>query len=220
MLAEAMHVLTVGTRYDLAGDAPAQRLWPALAGALRARGDSVAILTTDDPGHAADDDVQRSLRWFWGESGWRRPARLEASRIARHDLRMLGEELQRTPAAVVVWVAMGGLPLTLVGASGRPELALVLDDWPVLGPRVDPNARRDGWDPGAVTAWSCADAALAGLTRGALPGGALPGGALPGGALPGGADDRVAVDPATDPAAWTAAVVARLDEVAAAGPAG
>ncbi len=200
MLAGAMHVLTVGSRPRTAAEAAAQRHWDDLVAALQARGDTVTVLTTPDPGRPEDEQPQ-ALRWFWGPSGWRRPARLEASRIARHDLRLLGDTLQRARADVVVWTAMSGLPLTLVGATGGPELALVLDDWPVLGPQVDPNTRRDGWDPGAVGAWSCADAALAEAVRALLPGTH---------------HERVFLDPAdAGTSAWVAAVLARVDALAA-----
>jgi hypothetical protein len=203
MLAGAMHVLTAGTCPRTPDDDPTPHArWAELVAALRARGDTVTVLTTVAPGVGTDEDAG-VLRWFWGSDGWRRPARLEASRIARHALRLLGDELQRAPADVVVWTAMAGLPLTLVGATGRPELALVLDDWPVLGPQVDPTTRRDGWDPGAVALWSCADEALAQATRAVLPEGH---------------GDRVAVDPADDGTAWTSAVLARLDALAAGAP--
>ncbi len=150
----AMRVLTVGNRYPAAGGGGYERVWRALVAGLRARGDDVLVLTSDDPGEAMDG-VRRELRWLWQDGRWRRPSRLEASRMGRHDLRVLGDTLQALKPDVVVWVSMGGLPLTLVGASGLPELALAHDGWPLYGPTVDPQARRGGWDPGAVTRWSC-----------------------------------------------------------------
>jgi len=153
-----MRVLTVGVRFPEQSDAP----WPVLVAALRARGDTVHVLTTEGAGPEGNG-VDRALRCFWDEErgAFRRPPRLEASRIARHDLRVLGDTLRAVRADAVVWTAMGGLPLTLIGASGLPELALVLDDWPGYGPQVDPVTRRDGWDPAAVLAWCCATDALA-----------------------------------------------------------
>lgn len=196
-----LRVLTVGSRYRAAGGADDAPGWSALVDALRARGDSVRVLTTDEDGPELDG-VDRSLHWFRAaDGGWRRPARLEASRISRHGLLRLGSTLQHFKPHVVVWTAMGGLPLTLIGASGLPELALVLDDWPVYGPQVDLKARQDGWDPGAVAAWSCADESLrTQLVRSV--------------------GDRidaadVTVQPAGD-AARTAAVLARLDDLVAA----
>lgn len=181
-----MRVLTVGVRFSEEGEGP----WPALVAALRARGDEVDILTTDGPG-PGHEAVQRELRWFWDEDrqAWRRPPRLEASRIARHDLRVLGDTVRAGRPDVVVWASMGGLPLTLVGASGLPELALVVDDWPASGPRVDPVTKRDGWDPGAVAVWCCATDALAATVA----------------ALDGVAAERITVD------ADAAGVLRRLD---------
>lgn len=193
-----LRILTVGERYraDGAPDVGA-RLWPALVKTLRARGDDVRVLTTDDPGPHLDG-VDRDLHWFRAVDGsWRRPARLEASRISRHGLLRLGEVEQAFRPQAVVWVAMGGLPLTLIGATGLPEVACVLDDWPVYGPQVDLRARQEGWDPAAVGAWTCADAELRDSTLTAFGGqvGA----------------DTVHVDAADDTDAWAAAVIRRLD---------
>ncbi len=149
-----MRVLTVGNRYPATGGGGYERVWRALVGGLQARGDDVLVLTSDEPGPAAED-VRRELRWLWQDGRWRRPSRLEASRLARHDLRVLGDTLQALKPDAVVWVSMGGLPLTLIGASGLPELALVHDGWPLYGPTVDPHARKEGWDPGSVTRWTC-----------------------------------------------------------------
>jgi glycosyltransferase involved in cell wall biosynthesis len=149
-----MRVLMVGNRYPADGGGGYEAVWRALVAGLRARGDEIRVLTTDEPAPALDG-VDRALRWLWQDGRWRRPSRLEASRLARHDLRVLGDTLQAFKADVVVWVSMGGLPLTLVGASGLPELALVHDGWPIYGAQVDPHARREGWDPGAVDRWTC-----------------------------------------------------------------
>lgn len=198
-MTDSLRVLTAGSRY-LADDGPADPgPWPALVAALQARGDTVRVLTTDDPGPAVDG-VDRALPWFWADGRWRRPARLEASRIARHGLLQLGHTLQGFRPQVVVWAGMGGLPLTLVGASGLPELALVGDDWPVYGPQVDPKARQDGWDPGAVAGWSVATAALLEQTLAALGPAVDPG--------------RVHLDPVEPRAAWLAAVLGRISELA------
>ncbi|MCW3013503.1 MAG: glycosyltransferase family 1 protein [Solirubrobacterales bacterium] len=195
-----MRVLTVGNRYPADGGHDHERVWRALVAALEASGDAVRILTTDEPGPTLDG-VERTLRWFWADGRWRRPARLEASRIARHDLRMLGDVLQAFRADVVVWVSMGGLPLTLVGASGLPELALVHDDWPVYGPQVDPQSRREGWDPGAVAGWSCASDDL--RTRVLEELGTRVD-----------ATRFVVHEPGVDPqASWVPGVLARLDEL-------
>ncbi|MCW3000260.1 MAG: hypothetical protein JWN65_3809 [Solirubrobacterales bacterium] len=144
----------VGNRYPADGGGGYEAVWRALVAGLRARGDEIRVLTTDEPAPAVRD-VDRTLRWLWQDGRWRRPSRLEASRLARHDLRVLGDTLRAFRADVVVWVSMGGLPLTLVGASGLPELALVHDGWPIYGPHVDPHARREGWDPAAVSRWTC-----------------------------------------------------------------
>lgn len=198
---DTLRVLAVGSRY-LSGPEDAGALgWPALVDALRARGDDVRVLTTEVPDAPRPDlpGVDRSLHWFRAADGsWRRPARLEASRISRHGLLRLGDTLQRFKPAVVVWADMGGLPLTLVGASGLPELALVLDDWPVYGPTVDLPARQEGWEPGGAAAWSCANETLRTSMLRALDGGVDPA--------------RVRVDPLD--VGWTAAIAARIDALA------
>lgn len=197
MLAACMLVLTVGDRYPPDGGSAQTAPWPALVAALRARGDEVHVLTSEESGPELAG-VDRSLHWFGAPGGgWRRPARLEASRISRHGLLCLGDVLQRLGPAAVVWTAMGGLPLTLVGASALPELALVLDDWPVYGPQVDLKARQDGWDPGAVGAWSCASAALRDEVVASLGSAVDPG--------------RFAVDPDPGSDVWAARVLRRLD---------
>ncbi|WP_354702353.1 hypothetical protein [Paraconexibacter sp. AEG42_29] len=206
MTSDGLRILTVGDRYraDAATDVGA-RLWPALVAALRGRGDTVSILTTDDSGPELDG-VDRSLHWFRAADGsWRRPARLEASRISRRALLRLGEIEQSFRPQAVVWVALGGLPLTLAGATGLPELACVLDDWPVYGPQVDLRARQEGWDPAAVTAWTCGDVTLRDAALTALGDRVDPA--------------AVHVDPPGDAAGWAAAVTARLDLAVAARPA-
>lgn len=149
-----MRVLTVGNRYPATGGGGYERVWRALVAGLRARGDEALVLTSDEPGERLDG-VRRELRWLWQDGRWKRPSRLEASRLARHDLRVLGDTLQALKPDVVVWVSPGGLPLTLVGASGLPELALAHDGWPLYGPMVDPHTRKEGWDAGAVARWTC-----------------------------------------------------------------
>lgn len=162
----SLRVLTVGTRFRADAVTDGEPLWPAVVDALRARGDAVTVLTTDEPGPALDG-VERSLGWFRSadDSGWRRPPRMEASRIARHALLRFGRLGVQQKPDVVLWGPLGGLPLTLVGAAAVPEVALVLDGWPAYGPDADPGTRRGGWDPGAVAAWLCADDGLAVTTR-------------------------------------------------------
>ncbi|MCW3039194.1 MAG: hypothetical protein JWM31_1099, partial [Solirubrobacterales bacterium] len=193
---DALRWLTVGSRFRTPDGGDGAPAWPALVRALEARGDVVHVLTTEEPGPELPR-VSRSLQWFRAdEGGWRRPGRLGASRISRHGLLRLGELQQRVRPHGVIWGPMGGLPLTLVGAGGLPELALVLDDWPAYGPAVDLRARQEGWDPGAVGAWSCAEQELRRTVLGALDGGVDA--------------ERVHVDPVTDLATWTGAVIARL----------
>lgn len=147
-------MLTVGPRHPRALAPGEEGQWQALLAALTARGDAVRTLTTDEPG-PPDPAVRRVLRWYRAADGtWRRPPRLESSRIGRHALLALGETLQAFRPHVVVWVSLGGMPLTLVGAAALPELALVHDEWPLYAPHVDPQTRRDGWDPGAIAHWS------------------------------------------------------------------
>jgi hypothetical protein len=195
---DLLRVLTVGPRYPLALAAGEERQWRALVAALRTRGDAVRVLTTDEPG-PEEDGVRRALRWHRSGDAWARPGRLEASRVGRHGLLVLGEELQAFRPHVLVWVSMGGLPLTLVGASALPELALVHDEWPLYAPHVDPQTRRDGWDPAAVARWSVRSAPARDRLLRAL-----------GDRVPA---ERAGVDPPGE--GWAAAVLAHLDVLAA-----
>jgi hypothetical protein len=195
---DLLRVLTVGPRYPLGLAAEEERRWRALVAALRARGDAVRVLTTDEPG-PEEEGVTRALRWHRAGDGWARPGRLEASRVGRHGLLALGEALQAFRPHAVVWVSMGGLPLTLVGASALPELALVYDEWPLYAPHVDPQTRRDGWDPGAVARWSVRSAPARERLLRAL-----------GDRVPA---ERVGVDSPGD--GWATAVLAQLDALAA-----
>jgi glycosyltransferase involved in cell wall biosynthesis len=149
-----VRILTVGNRYPVAGGGGHEAIWRALVGHLRDEGDEVEVLTSDEPGDPMPG-VHRELPWFWADGAWLRPGPRAARAIEGQALATVARHVRRFAPDVVLWVAMGGLPLAVVGASGVPEAALVHDGWPVYGPQVDPRTRRKGWDPDPVRVWSC-----------------------------------------------------------------
>ena len=96
------------------------------------------VLATDTvlaPGAGEEDaGVTRALRWYWRDHAWPRVGWRERVAIERHDARLVRER----DADVVMWWAMGGLPMSLLAAARTPAVAVVLDGWPVYGPQVDP----------------------------------------------------------------------------------
>ena len=148
-----MRVLTVGNRFPASGGGGYEAVWRALVAYLRAAGDEVDVLTTDEPGPAIDG-VHRDLPWHWIDGAWRDLGRREARRLEGRAVEILADHVQRFAPDVVVWLSMGGLPLGLISRSGHPEVGLVHDGWPVYGATVDPAAARGGWDPAGVRTWS------------------------------------------------------------------
>jgi len=183
-----VRVLTVGNRYPASGGGGYERVWRALVAHLRASGHEVTVLTTDEPGPDLDR-VHRRLPWFWHDGDWSAPGRRAARQIEGGALSALAGTVADSRPDVVLWVSPGGLPLALVGASGRPEAALVHDGWPVYGPMVDPQAARTGWRPEALAAWSANSNFVLGRCRTAL-----------GGAADRGRVDHPGIDPARFPA--------------------
>ncbi|WP_205698108.1 glycosyltransferase family 4 protein [Conexibacter sp. SYSU D00693] len=204
-------------------------VWRSFVRHARAAGHQVTVLTTDhrEPGveDGEDVDVHRDLRWYWADHAFPRRSVRERVALERHNARVLDRHLDRGPGAVMWW-AMGGMSLSLVGRAARRGLAavgVVHDPWPAYAPQVD------GWQgsragrllgpllgmpasfaPAVVDAWSCNSA----YTRWAVlqqPGWA-------------GLGDRVQVDhPGIDPArlppsaprdafGWRLACIGRVEE--------
>lgn len=202
-----MRVLTVGNRHPASGGGGYETVWRALVAHLRAEGDDVEVLTSDEPGDAMPG-VHRELPWFWADGAWRRPGRRQARATEGEALKAVARHVRLFRPDVVLWVSPGGLPLAVVGATGVPEAALVHDGWPVYGPQVDPRSRRNGWDPGSVVVWSCNSAFVRDRVLAALSPGV---------------HERVRVDPpgidplrfaAAEPRGWSGrlAVIGRVEE--------
>ncbi|MDO9408618.1 glycosyltransferase [Patulibacter sp.] len=118
---------------------------------LRASGADVRVLATDhvEPGAAErglrdDPDVHRELRWYWRDHAFPRLRPRQVLALERHNHRVLRRHLTGHRPDVVVFWAMGGMSLSLVGAvrrAGVPAVFVVHDRWPIYGPVFDRFAR-------------------------------------------------------------------------------
>lgn len=143
-----MRVLTVGSRYPPDGGGGYERLWTAAVASLRRAGHELHVLTTrpaSPAGAAPQASVRRELDWYWRDDVF--PARSLAS-VLRTE-RANAAAWDRAVAAVrpdaVLWMAMGGMSLSLLGrarAQRLPAVAVIADDWLNYGPRVDGLTRR------------------------------------------------------------------------------
>jgi glycosyltransferase involved in cell wall biosynthesis len=114
---------------------------------LRAAGHAVRTLVTDhvEPAAAArglpdDPDVHRELRWYWRDHAFPRLWPRTVLALERHNHRVLQRHLAEHRPDVVVFWAMGGMSLSLVGAvrsAGIPAVFVVHDRWPIYGPAFD-----------------------------------------------------------------------------------
>lgn len=118
---------------------------------LRAGGADVRVLVTnhveqdalrcrlpDDPG------VHRELRWYWRDHAFPRLSPPRTLGLERHNHRVLRRHLEEHRPDVVVFWAMGGMSLSLIGAvrrAGIPAVFVVHDRWPIYGPVFDRFAR-------------------------------------------------------------------------------
>lgn len=141
-----MRILTVGNMYPPQHLGGYELVWQGAVRALRAEGHEVDVLTTDvvfRPGAAEEDaGVARELRWHWRDHAFVKPSWRAVGRVERHDRAVLDAHL--AGADVVMWWAMGGLPLSLIARARRagvPAVGVVHDGWLVYGPRVDPVTR-------------------------------------------------------------------------------
>lgn len=118
---------------------------------LRADGHAVRTLVTDhvEPDAAVrglpdDPDVHRELRWYWHDHAFPRLGPKAVLALERHNHRVLRRHLAEHRPDVVVFWAMGGMSLSLVGAvrsAGVPAVFVVHDRWPIYGPVFDRFAR-------------------------------------------------------------------------------
>jgi glycogen(starch) synthase len=153
-----VRVLTVGNMYPPHHLGGYELVWRSAVEHLRAGGHEVTVLTTDhrrdgvaepDPPH-----VHRDLRWWWRDHAWPRFGPFAQRRLERDNHAVLDERLATDEPDIVVWLAMGGMTLSLlerVREQGIPALGVVHDDWLLYGPRVD--KRYPGVDFDGAARW-------------------------------------------------------------------
>ena len=121
-------------------------IWRGAVEHLRDSGHEIRILTTDhrhpspDPAIPEDPDCHRELRWYWREHEFPRISPRARLRLERHNARVLERHLDEWSPDLVAWWPMGGMSLSLlerVHRAALPSVAVVMDDWPTYGPKVD-----------------------------------------------------------------------------------
>lgn len=141
-----MRILTVGNRYPPVSSGGYERLWTAAVAALRADGHRVHVLTTADPADGEPGpEVSRTLRWYWRDGSFPPVTPRVVAAVERANVASFAQARATTAPDVVIWFAMGGMSLSLLGqarAAGLPQLAIIADDWLSYGPRVDGLTRR------------------------------------------------------------------------------
>jgi glycosyltransferase involved in cell wall biosynthesis len=141
-----VRILSVGNLYPPHHFGGYELIWRGAVEQLRASGHEVRILTTDyrhpspDAALTEDPDCHRELRWYWRDHAFPQMRPLARLRLERHNQRVLERHLHEWSPDVVAWWPMGGMSMSLlehVHRAGRPSVAVVMDDWPTYGPRVD-----------------------------------------------------------------------------------
>ena len=141
-----MRILSVGNLYPPHHFGGYELIWRGAVEQMRAAGHEIRILTTDhrhpspDPAIPEDPDCHRELHWYWRDHDFPRLSFAARLRLERHNARVLTRHLEEWRPDVVAWWPMGGLSMALierVHRMGRPSLAVVMDDWPLYGPRFD-----------------------------------------------------------------------------------
>jgi glycogen(starch) synthase len=156
----AVRALTVGNMYPPHHLGGYELVWRSAVEHLRAQGHEVSVLTTDHRRAGTEEEeeedpawVHRDLRWWWRDHAWPRYGPRERLRRERHNAAVLEERLTADRPDVVVWLAMGGMSLTLierVRRLGLPAVGVVHDDWMIYGPRVDAWLRMWGGPRGGI----------------------------------------------------------------------
>lgn len=118
---------------------------------LRAGGADVRVLVTDHVEQGALErrlpdgpGVHRELRWYWRDHAFPRMSPARTLGLERHNHRVLRRHLGEHRPDVVVFWAMGGMSLSLIGAvrrAGIPAVFVVHDRWPIYAPVFDRFAR-------------------------------------------------------------------------------
>jgi glycosyltransferase involved in cell wall biosynthesis len=141
-----VRILSVGNLYPPHHFGGYELIWRGAVEQMRAAGHEIRILTTDyrlsatDPAVPEDPDCHRELRWYWHDHEFPRIGPLARLRIERHNADVLRRHLEGWTPDVVAWWPMGGMSMSLIEHVHRariPAVAVVMDDWPNYGPRVD-----------------------------------------------------------------------------------
>lgn len=141
-----MRILSVGNLYPPHHFGGYELVWRGAVERLRAAGHKVRILTTDyrhtspDPALAEDEDCHRELRWYWRDHAFPHLTPLARLKLERHNGQVLERHLAGWRPDLVAWWPMGGMSLSLlerVYRAGLASVAVVHDDWPIYGPKVD-----------------------------------------------------------------------------------
>jgi glycosyltransferase involved in cell wall biosynthesis len=141
-----VRILSVGNLYPPHHFGGYELIWRGAVEQLREAGHEVRILTTDhrhpspDPAIAEDPDCHRELRWYWRDHAFPRRTPRARLRLERHNRAVLERHLAEWSPDVVAWWPMGGMSMALleqVHRAGYPAVAIVMDDWPLYGPKFD-----------------------------------------------------------------------------------
>ena len=140
-----MRVLCVGNMYPPHSQGGYELVWRAAVAHLRSAGHEVRVLTSDyrapeAAGRPEDPDVHRELRWYWRDHAFPKRSMRACLALERQNGAVLDRHLGEVSPDAVVWWAMGGMSLSLVGRVARariPAAGVVADDWMLYGPQVD-----------------------------------------------------------------------------------
>jgi glycogen(starch) synthase len=140
-----VRVLTVGNMYPPHHLGGYELIWQESVRRLRAHGHDVVVLTSDfRRGERAeeDEDVHRELRLYWRDHSWPRFGLRARLALERHNAGVFDRLVAERRPEAILWGAMGGMSLSLIGRAGRrglPAVAIVCDEWLLYGPQ------RDAW---------------------------------------------------------------------------
>ena len=141
-----MRILSVGNLYPPHHFGGYELIWRGAVEHLRAAGHEARILVTDhrhpspDPAIPEDPDCHRELRWYWHEHEFPKLSFRARLQLERHNSDVFARHLDDWNPDIVTWWPMGGLSMALIERVHRMErasLAVVMDDWPLYGPRFD-----------------------------------------------------------------------------------
>jgi glycosyltransferase involved in cell wall biosynthesis len=120
-----VRVLTVGNRPPDPSAGGYEVVWADLVAGLEARGHTAGVLHPP------------ALPTYWRDGRFARPSALAARRLDRAARSALAATIADEQPDVVVWLNLGGLPLSLLGVTDLPQVGLVHDGWMLYGQDTD-----------------------------------------------------------------------------------